>query len=119
MTDTITEIRPGADAAVEAALSATGRRPAADGADPVTGYTAALEVNEAVIWATARGSEWWNLWRIRMEPVGRITIITAGLGGDLVHVACDTKEDAEWLRDHMISFAGVPKAAVRVRRGTP
>lgn len=75
-----------------------------------------LEVSEGIIWASRKGVEWWNLWRLRMEPLGRITIVTAGLGGDLVRVACDSREDAQWLHDHMISFAEIPKSAVKVRR---
>lgn len=76
----------------------------------------AVEVNEAAIWATQRGAEWWNAWRIRMEPVGRIEIITATLGGDLVRVACDSLADANWLAGHMRDFAGIPKNAVKVTR---
>jgi len=77
----------------------------------------ALEVNECVIWASQRGNDWWNEWRLRMEPLGRITVLKPSLGGDVVSVACDSREDAEWLHDHMISFAGIPKSAVKVLRG--
>jgi hypothetical protein len=79
--------------------------------------TAALEVNECKIWASLLGADWWCEWRARMEPIGRITVITPSIGGDLVHVACDSREDADWLRNHMISFGGVHKNAVRVVRG--
>ena len=79
-----------------------------------------LEVNEARIWATDQGAQWWDTWRIRMEPVGRITVLTHSLGGDLVRVACDSKPDAEWLRDHMTGFAGIHASAVKItRRETP
>jgi hypothetical protein len=74
-----------------------------------------VEVNEAVIWATRRGVVWWNEWRIRMERI-RITIITPSVGGDLVHVACDSDSDARWLADHMTGFAGIPARAVKVKR---
>lgn len=74
-----------------------------------------VEVNEAAIWASARGSDWWNLWRLRMEPAGRITIITPSLGGDLVRVACDSRDDAEWLAGHMKEHAGIPARAVKVK----
>jgi hypothetical protein len=84
----------------------------------VTGYTAVLEVNENVIWYSQHGHEWWDLWRLRMEPTGRITIVINGLCGDLVRVACDSREDAIWLRDHAISFGGVPGRAVKIVRGT-
>jgi hypothetical protein len=74
-----------------------------------------VEVNEAAIWASRMGSDWWNEWRLRMEPVGRITVITPSLGGDRVHVACDSEDDARWLAGHMTGFAGVPARAVKVR----
>lgn len=74
-----------------------------------------LQVNECRAFATGRGSTWWTDFRRRMEPAGRITIITASLGGDLVHVACDSKEDAAWLRGHMTS-EGIPESAVKVTR---
>jgi hypothetical protein len=76
-----------------------------------------LEVNECRVNATGQGSGWWHAWRGRMEPAGRITVVTASLGGDLLHVACDSREDAVWLRGHMVS-AGVPASAVRVKRST-
>lgn len=76
--------------------------------------SAALQVNEARIWATRQGDDWWNSWRARMERTGRITILTPSLGGDLVSVACDSRDDAVWLRDHMVSFAGIPKGALKV-----
>jgi hypothetical protein len=78
--------------------------------------TAFLEVNEAVIWATQHGSEWWNLWRARMEPLGRIEVITPSLGGDRVRVACDSPEDAAWLLSRMTGSEGIPKSAVKVAR---
>jgi hypothetical protein len=78
--------------------------------------TYVVEVNEAGIWASQRGSTWWNEWRLRMEPTGRITVITPSLGGDRVHIACDSKDDAQWLAGHMHEFAGIPKAAVKVTR---
>jgi hypothetical protein len=81
----------------------------------VTG-TWCLEVNEARIWATQSGGEWWNPWRLRMEPLGRVTVLVASLGGDRVRVACDSKDDAEWLRDHMTGFAGIPASAVKLTR---
>ena len=45
-----------------------------------------------------------------MEAAGRITVVTASIGGDLVHVACDDREQAAWLRDHMAEFGGIPRA---------
>jgi hypothetical protein len=77
-----------------------------------------VEVNEASIWAAQSGSRWWNLWRLRMEGSGRITVVTASIGGDLVRVACDGKDDAAWLRGHMTGFAGIPASAVKVKRRT-
>lgn len=76
--------------------------------------TAALEVNEAKIWATNQGADWWNNWRALMEPVGRITVVTPSMGGDLARVACDSKDDATALRDVMVSTGGIHKGALKV-----
>jgi hypothetical protein len=76
----------------------------------------AVEVNEAAIWSTRMGVTWWNEWRLHQERTGRITIVMPSVGGDLVHVACDSKEDAAWLRGHMTGFAGIPERAVKVKR---
>jgi hypothetical protein len=76
----------------------------------------AVEVNESAIWATRMGVTWWNEWRLHQERTGRITVITPSVGGDLVRVACDSKEDAAWLCSHMTGFAGIAERAVRVRR---
>lgn len=75
-----------------------------------------VEVNECRIWAVARGAEWWNLFRIRSGP--RVTTVTTSIAGDLVHVACDSKEDAEWLTAHMVG-EGIPKSAAVVKTSRP
>lgn len=77
--------------------------------------TWAVEVNEVRILACGRGADWWAAWRSRMEPAGRITVITPSVGGDLVYVACDSKDHAAQLRSHMTDVAGIPAAAVKVR----
>lgn len=77
----------------------------------------AVEVNECAILATCRGADWWIAWRQQMEPAGRITVLTASLGGDRLSVACDSTEDAQWLAGHMTGFAGIPQSAVKVKRG--
>lgn len=79
--------------------------------------TAAIQVNEAAIWASNQGAGWWSAWRLRMEPAGRITVIIPSLGGDLVRVSCDSREDAAWLRDHLVRSGGVPGSAVKIVRG--
>jgi hypothetical protein len=73
-----------------------------------------VEVNEASIWASGQGADWWNLWRSRMEAAGRITIKAASIGGDRVHVACADRTEASEIRD-MLTDAGVHKSAVKVR----
>ena len=77
---------------------------------------AALRVNEATVFATGRGADWWALYRQRAEAADRVTVITASIGGDMVEVACDSPMDADWLRDHMVERQGLPSAAVRVIR---
>lgn len=77
--------------------------------------TAAVEVNEARIFATGHGAGWWSAYRAHFEPAGRITIITPSVGGDRVLVDCDSPGDARQLIRTMTAN-GVPEAAVRVRR---
>lgn len=77
--------------------------------------SAAVEVNEARVWATGQGADWWAHFRIRHEKT-RITLIRSSIGGELVSVACDDLDDAQWLARHMIEHAGLPKTAVKVRR---
>lgn len=76
----------------------------------------AVEVNEAKIWATASldGREWWNQYRGHLEHQGRVTVTTPSLGGDMVLVAVDDDEHAQWLVDVVIGNTA-PGSARRVR----
>lgn len=74
----------------------------------------ACEVNEARVNATVTGADWWAGFRQRMEPVGRITVVTPSLGGDRVHVACASRDDAAWLKRHM-ETEGIPGGAIKVK----
>jgi len=75
--------------------------------------TAAVVVNECQINATHRASEWWMWFRFANHP-SRFTDRVISLGGNLVAVACDDREHAEWLARHMVEFGTVPKSAVKV-----
>lgn len=75
----------------------------------------AVEVNEAKILATRGGAAWWLEFRCRFEPTGRIEVVTASIGGDLVKVKCDDRDDANWLLGHAVS-RGVPRSALKVKR---
>lgn len=73
-------------------------------------------VHETRIFATTLGADWWVAFSSRFEATPRMTCL--GLmpqGGDW-HVACDSKEDAQSLAEHMVSFGGIHKTAVEVRR---
>lgn len=76
--------------------------------------SAALEVNECLVNATAHGSDWWTWYRHQMRDTTRLTIIQATLGGDVVSVACEDREHALWLRALAIG-AGIPRSALKVR----
>ena len=79
--------------------------------------TVAVRVNEVVVnlYTPRETANWWALFRAR-GPRERFTTVTASIPGDLVDVACDNREDAEWLRDHMIE-QGIPKTALTIRTG--
>lgn len=70
-------------------------------------------VNECRIFATHRAADWWTWFRYA-NPSGRFEDRVVSLGGNLVAVACDDREHADWLAAHMVDFAGIPKSAVRV-----
>lgn len=76
--------------------------------------TAALEVNEAKVLATGCGVSWWLEYRARFEPIGRVEVITASIGGDRVEVLCDDREHADWLLAHAIGN-GIPRSALKVK----
>jgi hypothetical protein len=76
--------------------------------------TAYVEVNECRVNATEAGRHWWTAYRFHHEPTGRITTVTASIGGDRVRVACDDRAHAEWLATHMIEMGCLPKSAIRI-----
>jgi hypothetical protein len=72
-----------------------------------------LVVNECRVFATNRGADWWVMFRAH-QP-GRFTDLVVSMAGNMVGVACEDREHAEWLRDHMISV-GIPASALRIRK---
>lgn len=78
-----------------------------------------VEVNEAKVSATTQGSAWWQMFRKRFDPVGRITDRNVSPVGGYASVACDSEGDARWLAEHMVDVGGLPSTAVRVRSAAP
>lgn len=76
--------------------------------------TAVLEVNEAKVLACASGVSWWLEFRSRFEPIDRIKVITASIGGDRVEVQCDDDDHADWLLTLAVS-KGIPRSALKVK----
>lgn len=78
-----------------------------------------VEVNETRIHTYGNNidaaSKWW-LWFRRANPADRFHETAVSITGAMVEVACDSKEDAEWLARHMVAFGGLDKAAVKVKR---
>jgi hypothetical protein len=74
-----------------------------------------VEISEIKVF-TYSGSdpEWWAMWRGRMEPIGRITIICSTIPGDVVHVACGSRDDAISLRDAFVEQRRIHKSAIRI-----
>lgn len=72
-----------------------------------------VEVNECKVLATTSGAEWWIMFRHRLDPTGRIKILTASISGDRVHVACEDKAHAKELVDLMVDN-GMPRTATRI-----
>lgn len=84
----------------------------------MTGEAWCVEVKDIVILVSTQGVAWWLTFRHRFEPMGRVVSIpgTATPQGDYCLVACDNREEAESLAEHMVTFGGVPRTAVRARR---
>jgi hypothetical protein len=77
----------------------------------------AVEVNEARIWATLCGGEWWRWFMERFRRSGRIRVVSTSLGGDLYRVAMDDRDHARaWINAAMDS--GVPRTALRIVTST-
>ncbi|MGW1949995.1 hypothetical protein ACWCRC_37530 [Streptomyces sp. NPDC001940] len=66
------------------------------------------------LYSPREAAGWWALYRARGRA-DRFTIIATALPGDLVDVACDDREGAEWLRGQMVE-RGIPKPALTVIR---
>lgn len=71
-----------------------------------------LIVNECRATASQRGAEIIASFRKRFEGSGRIEVILASVGGDLIAIACDSECHAHMLR-HSLAAAGVPDSAMR------
>lgn len=76
--------------------------------------TPALRLNEVAIFCNTprETGEWWAHYRAH-GPASRFTVVTSALPGDLVDVACEDTDDAEWLRDQLIE-RGIPKTALKI-----
>ncbi|GHD70354.1 hypothetical protein GCM10010317_077510 [Streptomyces mirabilis] len=74
----------------------------------------ALRVNEVAVnlYSPREAANWWALYRAH-GPAERFTTVTAAIPGDLVDVACEGSDDAEWLRDLLIE-RGIPRTALKI-----
>jgi hypothetical protein len=77
--------------------------------------SAAVEVNEAKVFATRTAADWWVLFRMQAERASRIKVVTASIGGDRLLVACDDAAHAQELVALFVE-KGLPKSAVKVAR---
>jgi hypothetical protein len=75
---------------------------------------AVLRVNEVAVnlYSPREAANWWALYRAH-GPAERFTTVTAAIPGDLVDVACEDIDDAEWLRDLLIE-RGIPRTALKI-----
>jgi hypothetical protein len=80
--------------------------------------TAYVVVNEGVVEASRQGVDWWMVFRLRFEGSDRIREVKpACVVGGVAEVACDDQEGADWLAAHMVEHGGLPRTAVKVKRG--
>lgn len=72
-------------------------------------HTWGVFVDELRILATGSpGADWWALYLLR-QPHGRVTYLAITPSGGHVHVACDSKDDAELLRETIAGSGINPK----------
>jgi hypothetical protein len=75
----------------------------------------AVEVNEVGIFATGLGKDWW-VENVIMRPIGgRITWLSMTPCGGIAQIPCEDREEAEFVRDHMVSH-GIPVKFAKVKR---
>ena len=78
-----------------------------------------VEVNEGIVDITRQGAAWWNLYRLRFRGTDRIRETKSPcIVGGLAEVACDSREEADWLAAHMVEHGGLPQSAVKVRKAS-
>lgn len=91
-------------------------RPNEGGLETGAAMSAVVEVNECHVFAVSGApAEYWAAYRARYEPVDRINILVASIGGDRVQVACDDRDHADWLANHLVEHGSLPKSAVKVK----
>ena len=73
-----------------------------------------VEVNEAMVFATDRGVDWWITFLLAHRHGDRITEVMATIGGALCQVECDSREHATALAATMVEH-GLPRRAVKAR----
>lgn len=80
-----------------------------------------VEVNEVNVsfYSAKDARDWWQMFRLRYKDTDRITDRDVTIPGGFASVACDSKDDAEWLARHMVEHGGLNKTAVNVKRATP
>jgi hypothetical protein len=75
----------------------------------------AVEVNEVGIFATGLGKDWW-VDNVIMRPiVNRITWLSMTPCGGVAQIPCEDREEAEFVRDHMVSH-GIHAKFAKVKR---
>lgn len=73
-----------------------------------------VEVNEVGIFASGLGKEWWAE-NVLMRPIAdRIHWVGLTPGGGVAQIPCADKEEAQFIRDHMIEH-GISDKHVKVK----
>jgi hypothetical protein len=83
----------------------------------VSAYAYVVEFNECGLnsGGTEAAQDWWFRQWNQPGMVRRTTVVQAAPPGALLHIACDDKEEAEFVRDHMISH-GIHHNLLKVKR---
>lgn len=74
-----------------------------------------VEVRECGIFASRLGVDWWTA-NVILRPIAdRITWTFIGPGGGVAQIPCADKDEATFIRDHMIEH-GIHHTHAKVRR---
>lgn len=109
--------RPGAPRSGGTATDVRAWWPACTEHIPITGPRWVVQVNEVLLNSIRgqTGADWWLHYSDRPGLAARTLLLCLAVPGRLIYLACTDKQEAEFLRSHMVDHSCHP-TTVKVRR---